>query len=111
MNMSREQREDSPSRESSISKQARLDLTLQKIKQKRSGGHRGDLAETITRPIPMPIPLMDSHRKFAIQSKLSSQDQHSLGGDLGFPPQGVPVAEMLEHFKKHIEKEEEEANR
>lgn len=55
---------------------------------------------------------MDSHRKFAIQSKLSSQDQNSLAGDMGFPPAGPPIADLLEQFKNHIEKEEEEeANR
>ena len=57
---------------------------------------------------------MDSHRKYALQSKLSSHDQNSIAGDLGYPPQGVPVAEMLQSFKdqlENLEQEEEQAKK
>lgn len=84
------------------------------VSTKRVASYRAVQGTSYPRPLPRPIALMESHKKYALQSKLSSQDQNSLAGDVGFASDAVPImpiAEMLESFKNHIEVEEnEEAN-
>lgn len=51
---------------------------------------------------------MNTHKKNTLEAKLSSHDQGSLMGDMGFPSDQMPIADMLQTFKDHIEKEEAE---
>ena len=73
-------------------------------------GHRAPAGQ-LAAVLPAPLRVAESRKRFAVQSSLSSHDQRSRAGDLGGPPQTVPVAELLASFKTQIEHEEAEEAR